>query len=58
MLPSRLVHSVVVVALLATPLFLFGHRAHALQDAEDKVAFGPLRRRRPPGSARQCLRDR
>jgi hypothetical protein len=31
-----------VVALLAIPLFLFSHRALAIQDSEDKVWFGPV----------------
>jgi hypothetical protein len=30
------------VGLLATPLFLFGDRALAIQDSEDKVLFGPI----------------
>lgn len=42
MLRSRRVHAVVVVALLVTPLFLFGDRALAIQDEEDKVPFGPI----------------
>ena len=42
MLHSRLIHGFVIVALLATPLFLFGKRALAVQDSEDKVLFGPI----------------
>jgi hypothetical protein len=42
MLRSRSVHAFAVVALLAIPLFLFSHRAHAIQDSEDKVWFGPV----------------
>jgi len=43
MLRSRLIHAVVLaVALLATSLFLFGDRALAIQDSEDKVLFGPI----------------
>lgn len=42
MLRSRLVHTFVVLALLATPLFLFGPRALAVQDSADKVWFGPV----------------
>jgi hypothetical protein len=42
MLRSRLVHAFVVIALLAAPLFLFSHRALAIQDSEDKVWFGPV----------------
>jgi hypothetical protein len=42
MLRSRLVQAVIAVALLATPLFLFGDRALAVQDSEDKVLFGPV----------------
>jgi hypothetical protein len=42
MLHSRLVHAAVGAALLAAPLLLFSHRALAIQDSEDKVAFGPL----------------
>ena len=42
MLRSRLVHTFVVLALLAAPLFLFSQRALAIQDSEDKVWFGPV----------------
>ena len=42
MLRSRLVHTFVVIALLAAPLFLFSQRALAIQDSEDKVWFGPV----------------
>jgi hypothetical protein len=42
MLRSRWIHAVVGVAALATPLFLLGDRAHAIQDSEDKVWFGPV----------------
>jgi hypothetical protein len=42
MLHSRRIQIVAVVALLATPLFLFGDRALAIQDSEDKVWFGPV----------------
>ena len=42
MLRLRLFHIVVAVAVLAMPMFLFSHRALAIQDSEDKVAFGPL----------------
>jgi hypothetical protein len=42
MLRSRWIHGAVLVALLATPLFLFSHRALAVQDSEDKVWFGPI----------------
>ena len=42
MLRSRLIHGFTIVALLATPLFLFGKRALAVQDSEDKVLFGPI----------------
>jgi hypothetical protein len=42
MLRSRWIHGVVLAALLATPLFLFSHRALAVQDSEDKVWFGPV----------------
>jgi hypothetical protein len=42
MFRSRLVHALVVIALLATPLFLFSQRALAIQDSEDKVWFGPV----------------
>jgi hypothetical protein len=39
---SRLVHAVVVVALLFTGWFLFAERVLAIQDSEDKVWFGPV----------------
>ena len=42
MLRSRLLHAAAVVALLAIPLMLFGDRALAIQDSEDKVWFGPV----------------
>jgi hypothetical protein len=42
MLRSRRVHKGMLVGLLAIPLFLFGHRALAIQDSEDKVWFGPV----------------
>ena len=42
MLRSRRTHALAVLALLATPLFLFGDRALAIQDPEDKVWFGPV----------------
>ena len=42
MLRSRWIHAVALVALIATPLFLFGDRALALQNSEDRVLFGPL----------------
>ena len=42
MLRSRRTHALVVLALLATPLFLFEDRALAIQDSEDKVLFGPV----------------
>jgi hypothetical protein len=42
MLRSRRIQIVAVVALLATPLFLFSDRALAVQDSEDKVWFGPV----------------
>jgi hypothetical protein len=42
MLRSRSVHAFAAVALLAIPLFLFSHRALAIQDSEDKVWFGPV----------------
>lgn len=41
MLRSR-TRALAVLALLATPLFLFGDRALAIQDSEDKVLFGPF----------------
>lgn len=39
---SRWIQTVLIVALLGTPLFLFGDRAFAIQDSEDKVLFGPI----------------
>ena len=42
MLRSRRTHAFVVLALLGAPLFLFGDRALAIQDSEDKVWFGPV----------------
>ena len=42
MFRSRVIHAVVVVVLLAAPLFLLGDRALAIQDSEDKVWFGPV----------------
>jgi hypothetical protein len=42
MLRSRRVLSVGSLALLALPLVLFGDRAFAIQDSEDKVWFGPV----------------
>jgi hypothetical protein len=42
MLPSRLVHAFVVIALLAAAPFLFGHRALAIQDPDFRVLFGPV----------------
>jgi hypothetical protein len=42
MLRSRIVHALVVITLLAAPLFLFSQRALAIQDSEDKVWFGPV----------------
>jgi hypothetical protein len=42
MLRSRRFHAVIMVALLAAPVFLFGDRALAIQDSEDKVWFGPI----------------
>ena len=42
MLRSRRLHAAIVVALFLTPLFLFGDRALAIQDSEDKVWFGPV----------------
>jgi len=42
MLRSCFVRATVVVALLAIPLSLFGGRALAIQDSEDKVWFGPV----------------
>jgi hypothetical protein len=42
MVRSRGIQAVVVMGLLATPLFLFGDRALAVQDSEDKVLFGPI----------------
>lgn len=42
MFRSRRIQMVAVIALLATPLFLFSDRALAIQDSEDKVWFGPV----------------
>lgn len=42
MLRSSRLQMIAVVALLATPLFLLGDRALAIQDSEDKVWFGPV----------------
>jgi hypothetical protein len=42
MVRSRRIQAVVLVGLLVTPLFLFGDRALAIQDSEDKVWFGPI----------------
>ena len=42
MLHSRRTRALVALALLATPLFLLGDRALAIQDSEDKVWFGPV----------------
>ena len=41
MLCSRRIQALVALALCA-PLFLFGDRALAIQDSEDKVWFGPV----------------
>jgi hypothetical protein len=42
MLRRRLVRAAVILALFAIPLSLFGRRALAIQDSEDKVWFGPI----------------
>ena len=42
MLRSRRILAIVVIALLAIALFMFGDRALAIQDSEDKVWFGPV----------------
>jgi hypothetical protein len=42
MFRSRLVRATVAVTLLAIPFFVFGGRALAIQDSEDKVWFGPV----------------
>ena len=42
MLRSRRRRALFVSALLAAPLLLFGDRALAIQDSEDKVWFGPV----------------
>jgi hypothetical protein len=42
MLRSRRTHALTFLALLATPLFLFGDRALAVQDSHFKVLFGPV----------------
>jgi hypothetical protein len=39
---TRLARAGAVGALLAIPVFLFGDRALAIQDSEDKVLFGPV----------------
>ena len=39
---SRPIRALVVVAMLAIPLFLFSGSALAIQDSEDKVWFGPV----------------
>ena len=39
---SRWIHALLLLALLATSLALFSHRAQAIQDSEDKVWFGPV----------------
>ena len=40
--PERIDRRRLILNLLATPLFLFGDRALAVQDSEDKVWFGPV----------------
>jgi hypothetical protein len=42
MLRSRWIHAAVLITLLLSPSFLFSDRAHAIQDSEDKVWFGPV----------------
>jgi hypothetical protein len=42
MFRSRLVHALMIGALLVTGGLLFGDRALAIQDSEDKVWFGPV----------------
>jgi hypothetical protein len=42
MIRSRGLHGVVIVALVAIPMFLFSQRGLAIQDSEDKVWFGPV----------------
>jgi hypothetical protein len=42
MLHSRRTHALVAALALCAPLFLFGERALAIQDSEDKVWFGPV----------------
>lgn len=42
MLRSRRMLSLATLALVALPLFVFGDRALAIQDSEDKVWFGPV----------------
>jgi len=42
MLQPRLIHAIVVVALLVTGPFVCGDRALAIQDSEDKVWFGAI----------------
>lgn len=42
MLRRRRMLPLVMLALVAIPLFVFGDRALAIQDSEDKVWFGPV----------------
>ena len=42
MLRGRRMLPLVMLALVAIPLFVFGDRALAIQDSEDKVWFGPV----------------
>jgi hypothetical protein len=42
MIRTRVVHVIVVVALLVAGWFMGADRALAIQDSEDKVLFGPL----------------
>jgi hypothetical protein len=42
MIRSRRMLALVTLALAAIPLFVFGDRALAIQDSEDKVWFGPV----------------
>ena len=39
---SRRIHSFLALLLFAIAVFVFSHRAHAIQDSEDKVWFGPV----------------
>lgn len=39
---SRRIHSLLALLLLAIAVFVFSHRALAIQDSEDKVWFGPV----------------